>query len=105
MQKLNDLLGKPHEWNNIDKKGMEMEGNCKDDNGESEAKSCLQEGLQGIENYINSCNINTSNKNVGDFGREGYELVNNTTSPHLDGASLSLENWYKFRPGSLALWD
>lgn len=92
VQKLNDVLGKPRDWNNMDKKGLE--GNCKDVNGKSEAKCCLQEGLPCRGN-IDSCSNIRSNNNVGEFGEEGYELLNTTASPHVD-ASLSLENWYSF---------
>ncbi|KAF3432759.1 hypothetical protein FNV43_RR23861 [Rhamnella rubrinervis] len=98
VKKLNDVLGKPRDWNNMDKKGLE--GNCIDINGKSEARCCLQEGLQRKGNF-DSCNSirssssnNNNNNKAGDFG---YELLNSTTSQHVD-ASQSLENWYSFDP-------
>lgn len=87
LQKLNDVLEKPSDWNS-----MGLEGNCKDMYGKSEAKCCLQEGLHlQCKGNIDSYN------NVGEFGEEGHELLNTTTSQHVD-ASPSLENWYSFDP-------
>lgn len=98
LQKLKDLLFKPHDEKEEDK---DLEGNYKDSgsgfrntNSKSETMTSLQEGLEdrGV--------MNTTNYIEELRHEEGYELLN-TSQQQVDASLTSLESLYRFDPISI----
>ncbi|PON81208.1 Aldo/keto reductase [Trema orientale] len=79
LQKLNDLLLKPHD----EKEDKDSGSGLRNANSKNETKPSLQEGLEdrGI--------MNTSNY-IEDSGQQGYEILN--TSQQVDASLTSLES-------------